>query len=129
YRRHDGEPSRRFLEPYRVVSWGQRWYLLAWDEGREDWRTFRVDRFDRVEGVGRRYRERALPDEDVTAYIAGNVARAGWKYRAGIVIEAPAEEVAAMIGPTYGTVEPIDAHRCRLEAGTDDLRMTAIYVA
>lgn len=128
YQRHDGEVSRRYLEPYRLVSWGQRWYLLAWDESRDDWRTFRVDRFEGVEGVGRRYPERPLPEADITAYISRNVARAGWSQRAVIEIDAPADAVAAVIGPTYGIVESLGASRCRLEAGTDDLRATVVYI-
>ncbi|MBO4275626.1 helix-turn-helix transcriptional regulator, partial [Microbispora triticiradicis] len=44
YRAHDGSSGVRIVEPYRLVSWGRRWYLVAWDTGRDDWRTFRVDR-------------------------------------------------------------------------------------
>ncbi|MBR8745229.1 YafY family protein, partial [Nocardiopsis sp. MG754419] len=44
YESHEGVPSRRVVEPHRLVSHGRRWYLVAWDTGREDWRTFRVDR-------------------------------------------------------------------------------------
>src|ERR671930_1219625 len=44
YASHNGTPSRRDVEPHRLVNWGRRWYLVAWDLGRADWRTFRVDR-------------------------------------------------------------------------------------
>lgn len=38
-------PPRR-VEPHHLVSWGGRWYLVAWDLDRADWRTFRADRID-----------------------------------------------------------------------------------
>src|SRR6266545_6447022 len=44
YRTHDGSASIRSVEPHRLVHTGRRWYLLAWDTDRQDWRTFRVDR-------------------------------------------------------------------------------------
>src|SRR4051794_17555950 len=43
YRRRDGTESRREVEPHSVVNYGRRWYLVAWDRRREDWRTFRLD--------------------------------------------------------------------------------------
>src|SRR5580658_5271912 len=44
YRDHSGTASTRAVEPYRLVNTGRRWYLVAWDSDRKDWRTFRVDR-------------------------------------------------------------------------------------
>jgi predicted DNA-binding transcriptional regulator YafY len=44
YLDHDGTASRRSAEPHRLVFTGRRWYLLAWDDDRQDWRTFRADR-------------------------------------------------------------------------------------
>ena len=40
-RRHQGG---RAAEPHHLVHTGRRWYLLAWDLARGDWRTFRADR-------------------------------------------------------------------------------------
>ncbi len=44
YESHDGTPTRRSVEPHRLVCTERRWYLVAWDLERADWRTFRVDR-------------------------------------------------------------------------------------
>src|SRR5690606_30994201 len=93
YQRHDGTPSRRIIEPHRLVNWGHRWYLVAWDEDRADWRTFRVDRIAKTEPTGVRFGERELPAADITSYIAGSVARAGWRYTARFTVRAPAEAV------------------------------------
>ncbi|MGW7439502.1 helix-turn-helix transcriptional regulator [Streptomyces sp. NPDC054849] len=61
YRAGDGAESRRLVEPYRLVSTGSRWYLVAYDLEREDWRTFRVDRVDEAFATGARFAPRALP--------------------------------------------------------------------
>ncbi len=44
YTDHDGDVSPRRVEPHRLVYTGRRWYLLARDRDRDDWRTFRADR-------------------------------------------------------------------------------------
>ncbi|MFD3803413.1 helix-turn-helix transcriptional regulator [Streptomyces sp. NPDC058611] len=61
YRAGDGVRSRRVVEPYRLVSTGSRWYLIAYDLEREDWRTFRVDRVAEPCATGARFAPRELP--------------------------------------------------------------------
>ncbi|MEU6309913.1 YafY family protein [Streptomyces sp. NPDC047014] len=63
YRAKDGAETRRQVEPYRLVSTGSRWYLVAYDLDREDWRTFRVDRVADAFATGARFTPRALPME------------------------------------------------------------------
>jgi predicted DNA-binding transcriptional regulator YafY len=58
YRGRDGAASRREVEPHALVNHGRRWYLVAWDRGREDWRTFRVDRLGTPASTGVRFRPR-----------------------------------------------------------------------
>jgi predicted DNA-binding transcriptional regulator YafY len=128
YRKHDGSSIRRMVEPHRMVSWGNRWYLVAWDEDRSDWRTFRVDRIATCEPTGRRFRERPLPDPDITGYIARNVSRSGWRYHLRFTVFAPADEVRRRINPAVGTVHPVDETRCILESGSDDLWTAAVYI-
>ena len=70
YSDHSGSATERRVEPYKLVNWGQRWYLVAYDLGRDDWRTFRVDRMSETRGVGHRFRARELPAEDIAAYVA-----------------------------------------------------------
>jgi predicted DNA-binding transcriptional regulator YafY len=128
YRRHDGETSRRIVEPHRLVAWGHRWYLVAWDEDRDDWRTFRVDRISKADPTGRRFRERPLPAADMTTYIARTVAKAGWRYQVRFTVHAPAETVLERINPAVGIVEPVDGQTCILETGADDLWTMAVYI-
>ncbi|MBV8941562.1 MAG: WYL domain-containing protein, partial [Solirubrobacterales bacterium] len=48
YRDREGARTRRLVDPHRVIAVHRRWYLLAFDTGHEDWRTFRVDRIERI---------------------------------------------------------------------------------
>ena len=128
YRDRERVTSRREAEPYRLVNWGRRWYLVAWDLEREDWRTFRVDRMTLRLPLGQRFAPRPLPDEDVAAYVARGVAASAWRYRARVIVHAPAETIAERIGRHVGTIEPIDEGTCVLDAGADSLETLAVYL-
>ncbi len=127
YRGHDGTPSLRAAEPYRLVNWGSRWYLVAWDTVRADWRTFRVDRMEPRTPNGPRFVPRELPEDAVTRVMRG-VGAAAWRYRARVVVHAPAQTVRARINPSVGTVEPIDEGTCALQTGSDSVEMLAVYL-
>src|ERR671919_2171878 len=55
YRSRDGSDSRREVEPHSLVNHGRRWYLVAWDHRRDDWRTFRIDRLAKPASTGVRF--------------------------------------------------------------------------
>jgi predicted DNA-binding transcriptional regulator YafY len=129
YRKHGGERTRRMVEPHRLVAWDDRWYLVAWDLERNDWRTWRADRIERLNPTGRVFRERDLPDPDVSGYLARTVARASWRHTARIEIDAPADEIRAQIGIGVGVVTPISAERCVLESGAESLWTIAVWCA
>ncbi len=128
YRSHAGGASRRDVEPYRLVVWGRRWYLLGWDVERADWRTFRVDRITPRVPTGPRFRPRPLPADDVTAYLSGRVSAAAWRYRARVVVHAPADEIAPRIPAAAGHVEARDAATCVLHTGSDTLDGLAVHL-
>src|SRR5215208_424613 len=73
YRSRDGTDTRREVEPHSLVNQGRRWYLLAWDRRREDWRTFRVDRLARPASTGVRFAPRRPPARDPAAYVAESI--------------------------------------------------------
>jgi predicted DNA-binding transcriptional regulator YafY len=125
YVSHDGSSSRRSVEPHRLVSWGRRWYLVGWDTGREDWRTFRADRLTLRTPNGPRFTHREPPDGDLTAYLTRTMGRDMWPYRARLKIHAPASELA---GRVDGEVTPIDARTCRLELASDSYDIVAFVV-
>lgn len=128
YRDHSGTSSRRVVEPHRLVNWGQRWYLVAWDPERHDWRTFRVDRIAPLTPTGPRFLPREPPEGDVAAYVSRRVSAAAWRYRARITVHAPAEVVVERITPAVGTVEAIDEHTCVLDTGADAIETIAVYI-
>ncbi|EMD24054.1 helix-turn-helix transcriptional regulator [Amycolatopsis azurea] len=127
YRSHDGSESVRKVEPYRLVNWGRRWYLVAWDLDRADWRTYRVDRLNPRVPIGPRFTPRDLP-EDVTDRVRRGVSSAAWRYRADVVVHAPAEEVSARINPAVGTVEAVDESTCVLHTGADSIETLAVHL-
>ena len=97
YVTHHGTDSRRDVEPHRLVSWGRKWYLVGWDIGRTDWRTFRVDRMRIRTPNGPRFRPREPPDGDVTAYIRRTMGFDMWPYRSRLRVHAPASEVSGRV--------------------------------
>jgi predicted DNA-binding transcriptional regulator YafY len=76
YRSRDGTGTRRRLEPHSLVNRGRRWYLVGWDRGRDDWRTFRVDRVSRPAATGPRFKPRRLPAKDAAAFVEQSIAGA-----------------------------------------------------
>lgn len=128
YTDRDGRESLRRVEPYRLVAWDRRWYLLAWDLDRRDWRRFRLDRAGRVRTpAGPRFSPRALP-ANVAASVAREVAAAGYRARARVVVHAPAALVAARVPGVVGPIEALGADRCVLDTGADSYRALAAYL-
>ncbi|WP_344876334.1 YafY family protein [Allokutzneria multivorans] len=127
YRSHGGEPSARLVEPYQLVNWGRRWYLVAWDAEREDWRTFRVDRLTEPFATGARFTPRELP-EDVVDRVRRGVSSAAWRYTAKVIVHASAEVVAARIHSAVGTVRALDADTCELHTGSETLNGLAVHL-
>jgi predicted DNA-binding transcriptional regulator YafY len=129
YRDHRGEPSTRVVEPHRLVHTGRRWYLLAWDARREDWRTFRVDRIQPPLSPDTRFALREPPAQDIAAYVAGSISATRDRYQAQVILRAPAAELAGRVPHRFGTLVPIDEHSCLLRASSDWLGGLAIYIA
>ncbi len=104
YRNADGDTSERRVEPYRLVYTERRWYLVAYDLDRADWRTFRVDRIADPVATGQPF-ERTDPP-DAAALVARGVALAAWPLQALVRLHAPPDEVARVVAPTDAVIEP-----------------------
>ncbi|GAA3200196.1 YafY family protein [Streptomyces virens] len=122
YRAADGTGSRRVTEPYRLVSTGRRWYLVAYDLDRADWRTFRVDRVSEPFATGARFTPRELPTGSAAEYLRRSMHRAQESYDLVVTFAAPAEAVAARLPGWLGPPEPLDEGRCRLRATVADAK-------
>jgi predicted DNA-binding transcriptional regulator YafY len=129
YRRRDGTDSRREVEPHTLVNLGRRWYLVAWDRGREDWRTFRVDRLARPASSGVRFTPRRLPAKDAAAYVERSITGAPHRFEARVTLHAPADAITGRVPPHWGTIEPIDGRTCRFRVGDDDIGWLAMRLA
>lgn len=128
YRDHHDTTSRRTVEPHQLVNWGRRWYLLAWDVDRAAWRTFRVDRLTPRVPAGPTFPPREPPGGDVVDYVTRGVASAAWRYRARIVVHAPAGVVTERISPAVGLVEAVDDQRCVLVTGASSVDTIAVHL-
>jgi predicted DNA-binding transcriptional regulator YafY len=128
YRARDETESRREVEPHALVNAGRRWYLVAWDCKRLDWRTFRVDRLDKPASAGGRFTPRPLPAKDAAAFVAQSLRSAPARYEARVTLNAPAGELERRrwLG---GTVTPIDGERCEFRTSDDNLDWLAMRIA
>ncbi len=129
YRGRDGETSARRVEPHRLVYTGHRWYLLAWDPDREDWRTFRADRVRPRLPTGPRFTPRE-PPEDAASHVVRGTGSLAWTHQARVRLHAPAEVIAEneRVTPAAGLLRPVDEHSCVLETGSGSLRDLVGYL-
>jgi predicted DNA-binding transcriptional regulator YafY len=121
----EGQATTRHVEPHRLVSLGRRWYLVAYDLTRHDWRSFRVDRLTDPHRTGTRFRPRQLPAEDAAAFVRAGIDSIPARYTVDVVVHAPAAAVRAEVD-RWGTVEAIDNHTSRLRMATDTLDWPAM---
>ncbi|GHB53527.1 DNA-binding transcriptional regulator [Streptomyces viridiviolaceus] len=128
YRGHDGTPTRRTVEPYRLVCSERRWYLVAFDLDRADWRTFRVDRITPKPPHGPRFVPREPPAEDLAAYVSRGVSTRVYATHAVVRLLAPLEEAAERISPIAGTLEPEGPDSCLLRTGAASLEVMVVHV-
>jgi predicted DNA-binding transcriptional regulator YafY len=129
YRSRDGSDSRREVEPHSLVNLGRRWYLVAWDRRREDWRSFRVDRLARPASSGVRFTPRRLPARDAAAYVEQSITGAPNRYEARVTLHAAADQIAGRVPASWGTIEEKDTRSCEYRTGDDDLGWLALRIA
>lgn len=115
----DGAVSRRLVEPHRLVLVDRRWYVVAYDNERENWRTFRADRIEHAETTGVRVPPRELPAEDASAFVITQLHGLVPVFRAVATLTLPAEQAAARLGDHAGELEPLDDTSCRWRSPED----------
>ena len=114
YQRRDGEETRRLVQPDQLVSAGRRWYLVAWDVRRGDWRTFRVDRLKAPRLAGARFRPRELPAGDAAQFVAESLSAMPMPHNAVVVARGPADRVREVVGWAGADVEVVGEDTCRI---------------
>lgn len=118
YTARDGEQSDRRVEPHRLVLLGRRWYLVAWDMLRSDWRSFRLDRLTSPRSTGAVFLPRELPSADAAEFVRHGIDHVPTKLDVEALIHAEATVVRSRIG-RWATVEDIDDTRCILRMTAD----------
>jgi predicted DNA-binding transcriptional regulator YafY len=116
----DSDARPRRVQPHHLVARAGRWYLVAWDLDRDDWRTFRADRITPRTPTGPRFAPREVPGGDVAAFVAGRFRGAdgpgAWPCRGEVVLALPAADVIPFAGDAV--VEELGSDRCRLVLGS-----------
>lgn len=115
----DHRPPRR-VEPHHLVTARGRWYLVAWDLDRDEWRLFRADRIAPRTPAGPRFARREIPGGDVAEYVSarfkGSAEGDRWPCQGKVVLSLPARDVLPFAGG--GVVEDLGPDRCSLEIGS-----------
>jgi len=127
YESRDKTPTSRTVDPVGLVATGRRWYLMAYDVDRDDWRSFRLDRMTSVEPTTWRFQERE--HEDPAAYVQRAVASATYRFQARIVVHAPLREVADRTSVRSVVLTAIDDVTTLLEAGAETLYGLAFHLS
>jgi predicted DNA-binding transcriptional regulator YafY len=115
-----GVPSTRAVDPHRLVLLGRRWYLVAWDLTRFDWRTFRLDRLTEPRVTGAHAIPRELPAENAAEFVRSSIESVPSRYQVDVLIDAPTAVVRERVGP-WGSLEDVGPGRCRFTMTSDSL--------
>ncbi|NLS08477.1 YafY family transcriptional regulator [Nesterenkonia sp. MY13] len=128
YTKFHGIEGQRRTEPVRMVAAGPRWYLMAYDLDRQDWRTFRLDRMQHVAATTFRFRPRDHPDP--LDYVQESVTASAYQHLTRVRLHLSAEEARRRIPPQIAKIEEDPAPgRCLFIAGADNMEWMALYLA
>jgi predicted DNA-binding transcriptional regulator YafY len=128
YRRHDQTSAHREAEPHRLVYAGRRWYLVGWDMGQQDWRTYRVDRMRVKVPNGRRFTTRPPPAGGFERHVTEGLSVQSWPVVGRFLLHAPLEQVENRSHLTEGALTAVDDHHCLLTVGADSEAFLLVIV-
>ncbi len=126
YRDRQGRASDRRLLPYRVVSIGRRWYLVARDARKPEWRTWRVDRIESAAPTGHRFVVTDPPD--AAALVQRSISTSPYRYQAQVELDAPIGVLAARVPPSVAVLEAIDERTTLLTTGSDHVDSLVFHI-
>lgn len=129
YQRRDGEDTRRLVEPHQLVTSGRRWYLVAWDQRRSDWRTFRLDRISEPRLAGARFAPREIPGGDAASFVAASLGSIARQYEATLAISATFAELEGVLRWVDHTPIAIEADSCLVQLRGEDLGRLSLAIA
>lgn len=117
YRGARGGGGARRVHPYRQIHQHLRWYLLAWDTGRADWRVFRADRMTELLRTGAHYEPRPLPADSALEYLRRGLAIG--KRRVELRVAAPPERVADVLAHQHADIAAHDGRHTAVTVWLD----------
>ncbi len=123
-----GERSQRHVDPHRLVLLGRRWYLVAWDLERADWRTFRLDRLADAAGTGAHFPPRDLPAGDAAEFVRDRIGSLPTRHAVEVAVHSPAPVVADRVG-RWATVEGLDNDRCLVRMTSESLDWAVLLLS
>jgi predicted DNA-binding transcriptional regulator YafY len=103
--------------------------LIAWDQDRKDWRTFRIDRIDGKPKPSTRFKPRKPPEGDFAKFVSKSLSQVPYPVRARITLHAPMEALAKRIPPSAGVLESIDEKSCLLQTGSYSVEGIAMHLS
>ncbi|WP_168220766.1 YafY family protein [Streptomyces sp. RFCAC02] len=127
YRDRLGRATRRDVDPYRLVRAGRRWYLVAVDVAKGEWRTFRADRVEKAVGTGRPVALGGdLPDP---AALVGRIRTpVGYPLCATVRLAVPLDEALRLVPSSVGTHREDGPDATVVEIGGTDADGMARYL-
>ena len=129
YRRRDGDRSQRLVEPHQLLTAERRWYLVAFDLRRSDWRTFRVDRLSAVKLAGGRFAAREVPGGDVAAFFTASVASIPRNVEAVVTIDAAYAQIEPVLSWVDHHVVEAAADSCIIRINGEEVEHVSLSIA
>jgi predicted DNA-binding transcriptional regulator YafY len=127
YRDWGGRASVRDVDPYRLVHTGRRWYFVARDVERGEWRTFRADRVERVQPTGRPV-EFSEPLPDPALLVSRASATGPYAVLATVRLTVPMEQALRSIPATVGLHRADGPDATVVEVGGSSVEGLARYL-
>lgn len=114
----DGSATSRYVEAHQILTVGTRWYLVAHDTDRDDWRTFRIDRISDPVPARNTFPPRQAPADDLREYVRAGMRGADDAHRVVVEVSTGGDGVRRLFG-RWVEVEDLDQHRCRITMDAD----------
>jgi len=116
----DVDRMPRRVEPHAVVARKGRWYLIAWDLEKTDWRIYRLDRMNPRTPAGAVFTRRPIPTGDARTFLAARSKGSGeadvWPCYGEVLLHLRPVDIAPWLGD--GEMEQVSESTCRVRVGS-----------
>lgn len=126
YRDQEGKATVRDVDPYRLVHTGHRWYLVARDVARGEWRTFRADRVENARPTG--HMVELVDPPDAALLVSRSIASVVYPLYVTVRLPLPVDQALRLVPPTIGTHHPDGPNATIVEIGGRDADRLAAYL-